>query len=346
MKSDSLIPLVVDLDGTLIRSDLLFEAFLIYVFKNPFRIFKMFYWLFTEGRGYLKLQIEKNVSLNVSCMPWNVDVISWLKEEREKGRPLVLVTGAPHHYAKSVAHHLNLFSKVFGVTNTRRRLSGKNKARFLYQLYGYKNFDYIANSFIDEPIWKLARFCHIAYAFPYIIQKIQNQFDVIQIFPKIKPPFLDRLKKTFISMIQIIFDRVPWYYCVLQLFSFLSTLFYFRFFEGRFFDNLLAFHVFGACFLFFLCSWILGEAGHLYRDRIHKNKNLFLKVHPYCSVFFIPLFCVTLLYSLFFLKDFLWLGAFLFFILESLRFLFRFRSHVYEVFIVLYLGFYAGMLVI
>ena len=346
MKDNHQIPLVVDLDGTLIRTDLFFEASLVYIFKNPFRIFKMIYWFLKKGRGYLKLQIEKHVPLNVSCMPWNMDVISWLKKERETGRPLVLVTGATQNYAQQVALHLNLFSKVFGVNRTRMRLSGKNKGRFLYQLYGYQNFDYIANSHFDYPVWKLARSCMVAYAFPFVVRKAQKLFNVVQVFPQKKVFLFQKLKNLSAFMIHVLFKRVHWYSCVLQVVSFLLVIFYFQFFKNLTAQPALIFHVLIGCFLFFISSWFLGEMVHLYSDRIQKNQNLFFKIHPYYGACFIPIFLISILYSLLFLKNFLWIGAFIFFALESLRFLFRFRSHLYEVLICLYLAVYAGMVMV
>ena len=145
---------------------------------------------------------------------------------------------------------------------------------------------------------------------------------------------------------QVISDRISWYYCILKLVFFLSVISYFHFFTEMNVQSHIVFHVLIVCFLFFISSWILGEMTHLYLDRVQKNRNLFLKVHSYYGTLWIPIFIISIFYSMIFLKHFLWVGAFIFFVLEALRFLFRLRSHVYEILICLYLCCYAWMIVI
>ena len=105
------LPLAVDLDGTLVNTDLFFESAVCYIGKNPLHLFQMFYWLFSKGRAELKIQIEKREKLFVPSLPFNSNVITWLKKEKSKNRKLILVTGASQLYAEQVAEHLNLFSK-------------------------------------------------------------------------------------------------------------------------------------------------------------------------------------------------------------------------------------------
>ena len=174
-------PLAVDLDGTLINTDLFFESAIWYIRKNPLRFFQMCWWFFTKGRVELKLQIEKRVALPISDLPFNQNIIKWLRDEKEKGRELVLVTGASQKYAEQVAEHLGLFSQVFGVYRERPRLTGRNKRRFLVKRYGEKNFDYIGNSIIDLAVWEKARECIVANAFSIVIRIAQKRFSQVQI---------------------------------------------------------------------------------------------------------------------------------------------------------------------
>jgi hypothetical protein len=46
-------PIVVDLDGTLIKTDMLFESANQFITENPLRFWQPFMWLM-RGRPYLK----------------------------------------------------------------------------------------------------------------------------------------------------------------------------------------------------------------------------------------------------------------------------------------------------
>ncbi len=143
-------PLCIDLDGTLIHSDLLIESALSLLKKNPFFIFAMLLWL-TKGRANLKRQIAIRITLNASLLPYNLELLAWLKVEAGF-RPLVLVTASDALFANAVASEIGLFANVIasdGVTN----LSGTDKARRLCELYGDRQFDYAGNEYIDLKVW-------------------------------------------------------------------------------------------------------------------------------------------------------------------------------------------------
>ncbi|KZC17581.1 hypothetical protein RHOFW510R12_05050 [Rhodanobacter sp. FW510-R12] len=143
-------PLCVDLDGTLIYSDLLIESALSLLKKNPFFIFAMLFWL-TKGRANLKRQIAVRVTLNTALLPYNLELLAWLKTEACL-RPLVLVTASDILFANAVASEVGLFGDIIasdGETN----LSGTKKARLLCDLYGDRQFDYAGNEHIDLKVW-------------------------------------------------------------------------------------------------------------------------------------------------------------------------------------------------
>jgi len=84
-------PLCVDLDGTLIATDSLWESILL-LFRT-WQIFLLPFWLI-RGRAYLKYKVAQHVSLNVTTLPYYENVLTFLKEEKQKGRVLVLATAA------------------------------------------------------------------------------------------------------------------------------------------------------------------------------------------------------------------------------------------------------------
>ena len=70
-------PLCVDLDGTLIHSDLLLESFLALVKQNPLNLFQIPFWLL-RGKAALKAEIASRVTLNVATLPYHRELLAWL----------------------------------------------------------------------------------------------------------------------------------------------------------------------------------------------------------------------------------------------------------------------------
>lgn len=148
-------PLVVDLDGALVKTDLLLEAFLALLKRNPLYLVAVLFWC-TGGKAYLKRQIAQRVRLDVSALPYHDELLEVLKRERAVGRRLVLATAADERFAHSVADHLQLFDTVFasdGETN----LSGTDKRDRLVAEFGEQGFDYAGNSRSDIAVWAASR---------------------------------------------------------------------------------------------------------------------------------------------------------------------------------------------
>ena len=151
---DEAVPLCVDLDGTLIRSDLLVESALALIARNPLSLFAMLIWLM-RGKAFLKKQIAQRIELDASSLPYNCEVLDWVVSQ-QKLRTVVLCTASDRDLAKSVAQHVGGFSTVLA-SDGERNLSGKNKAQALVALYGERGFDYAGNGAIDLQVWNHAR---------------------------------------------------------------------------------------------------------------------------------------------------------------------------------------------
>jgi len=148
------LPLCVDLDGTLVHSDMLLESFIRLLRQKFLYIFFLPFWLL-KGKSCLKHEIAARVSIDYGCLPYNRKVIAYLEKEKKKGRSIVLVTAADKIIAEAIAAHLYLFDKVLASTD-RLNLKGKQKAAVLVEKYGEKGFDYIGNEAVDRHIWKHA----------------------------------------------------------------------------------------------------------------------------------------------------------------------------------------------
>jgi 4-hydroxybenzoate polyprenyltransferase len=151
-------PLCVDLDGTLIKSDSLFDAACQFLHRNPLRFWQLPLWL-AKGRARLKAEVARRAPLDVIRLPYNADLLRYLQVERREGRQLYLTSGADGPLAERVAAHLGIFSGVLAsdsVTNlTRRKKLALLKARF-------GEFDYIGNSRADLPLLAGARQAMVA----------------------------------------------------------------------------------------------------------------------------------------------------------------------------------------
>ena len=145
-------PLVVDLDGTLVKADLMQEAAAAWIAQNPLNFFRLCAWLL-RGRAFVKAQIARCAPPpDPERLPYCED---FLRHLRDCGRPLVLATAAHRRHAEIVAAHLGIFETVFA-TEDGENLAGENKARRLVETFGEGGFDYAGNSAHDIPVWRKA----------------------------------------------------------------------------------------------------------------------------------------------------------------------------------------------
>lgn len=153
-------PLVVDLDGTLLRSDMLVESAFAFLRHHPFRALAPVAWLRT-GKANLKARLAAEVAIDAATLPYDKHVIDFLEQEKERGRTLVLATASHQVYAEAIAAHLGLFDRVLA-TEGDLNLSAQNKRDVLVGEYGEKGFDYLGNSRDDLKVWASAENAYLA----------------------------------------------------------------------------------------------------------------------------------------------------------------------------------------
>lgn len=145
-------PLCIDLDGTLVRTDTLVETFFLLIRKNILYTFLCILWVF-KGKATLKNEIAKRVSINASSLPYNSELLAFLRTEKLKGREIWLCTAANEKIAQAVAEHLGVFSKVIASDGNDNVSSSKKAERILSET---ADFDYAGNSFDDIKVWEKA----------------------------------------------------------------------------------------------------------------------------------------------------------------------------------------------
>lgn len=148
------VPLCVDLDGTFIRSDLLIEGVLRLLRHRPLAAWRLPLW-YAKGKARLKGELARALEPPTTPPPINREILSWLEEERSKGRRILLVT-ASHEEALGPIRHLFPFDEVVASDDT-RNLKGATKAALLIERFGERGFDYAGDSSSDEAVWKYSR---------------------------------------------------------------------------------------------------------------------------------------------------------------------------------------------
>ncbi|MGX9776845.1 UbiA family prenyltransferase [Janthinobacterium aestuarii] len=151
MREPATVPLVVDLDGTLIHSDLLWESILIFIKLRFLQLWRLPFWLL-RGKAGFKEKIASMIELDPAALPYDKVLLAELVLQRAQGRLIVLATGSQRRFADLVAAHLGLFGKVLA-TEGGVNLTSHNKAAQLKDAFGNKGFDYIGNASVDIAVW-------------------------------------------------------------------------------------------------------------------------------------------------------------------------------------------------
>jgi 4-hydroxybenzoate polyprenyltransferase len=180
-KSAMTVPLCVDLDGTLIHSDLLFESALLLIKRNPLYLLRMVLWLFA-GKAACKARIAARVTLNPATLPYNRDFVGWLQAERQAGRSLWLCTAADQRLAGAVAAHLGFFDGVIA-SDGAANVAGAQKADRLVARFGERGFDYCGNEHRDLTVWQHAHGAIVANATSSLERAAAGAAPVLRTFP-------------------------------------------------------------------------------------------------------------------------------------------------------------------
>ncbi|PRY23553.1 4-hydroxybenzoate polyprenyltransferase [Aliiruegeria haliotis] len=152
---DALPVLAVDLDGTLLRSDMLLETWWSAV-SDDVRVAVPRALTLLKGKAAFKAALRDVSSVDVAALPYNAEVLAYIKQHRAQGGRVALVTASDQAIADAVADHLNCFEDVLG-SDGQENLKGATKAATLVERYGERGFDYIGDHPADVAVWRHAR---------------------------------------------------------------------------------------------------------------------------------------------------------------------------------------------
>lgn len=185
-------PLVVDLDGTLLETDLLYESYFDSFLKGASHHLQVVRSLFS-GKATLKQYLAQQSDLDYETLPYDERVLAFIAEARQQGRKIYLATASDQAHGKAIATHLGLFDGVFA-SDGQTSLDGKRKAQKLIEAFGDRGFDYLANGKADLPIWEHSAKALTIRLKPQLRRKLENSHSAIE---ELKPPHRLSLKALF-----------------------------------------------------------------------------------------------------------------------------------------------------
>ena len=170
----------VDLDGTLINTDLLFETFLKFIKRNPLNIFLCFLWL-AQGKATLKERLAREISLTVENLPYHEQLLEYLIKKKDHGHKLVLATASNSVNAKKISDYLNIFSDIIS-SDAYTNMKGENKLSAIKDYSEGEPFAYAGDNKADQVIWNEADFCIFVNVPEKLIAKSNNNKKASKMF--------------------------------------------------------------------------------------------------------------------------------------------------------------------
>jgi len=189
------IPLVVDLDGTIIRTDTLHESLLALIHDHPRKLLRLL-TCFRHGKAYFKQQVAQSAQLDVASLPLNLELVNWLRDQQATGRYIIMATGADASIANQIARRIAVFDEIIS-SDGALNLSGGNKAATLQERFGADGFDYVGNSRKDLAVWQHARHAIVVNAARGVAKRASALCEVMRVFPA-----PDRDPRTWLHMLR------------------------------------------------------------------------------------------------------------------------------------------------
>lgn len=252
------LPLAVDLDGTLIRSDMLHESAL-NSFKKSFLgiLFWPFYLI--KGKAFLKKKIAECTDFDANLLPYRQEFLDFLKKRKLQGQKLILCTASDQSVADKIADYLGIFDEVMA-SNEKKNLAGRNKANELVYRFGKGGFEYAGNSFEDLHVWKHSSSAILVSANLKLVNAASKLTNISIIFQP----------DDFMTKLKAIFKSIRAHQWLKNILIFMPVIAAHQLSQQ---DNLITISI--ALFAFSFCAssvYILNDLLDLESDRAHPRK--------------------------------------------------------------------------
>jgi 4-hydroxybenzoate polyprenyltransferase len=172
-------PLVIDLDGTLIKTNSLDETFLDSLRRNPLDVWQLPLKLIV-GRAAVKRFLANRSSLEVDTWPVRGDFVEYVKKQFESGRKVVLSTAADRKIAEAIAARFPFISEVIASDGT-CNLKGKSKAKHLRERFP-DGFIYAGDSSADLAVWRESKGSVLVDASDRVHRRVRRVNEPLAVF--------------------------------------------------------------------------------------------------------------------------------------------------------------------
>ena len=172
--------LVADLDGTILRTDLLYESLVALACSRPWRLPGLIPHLL-KGKAAFKRALVLQVSPDLDSLPCNEALLAWLRERRAEGHRIVLYSASDQLLVEGVARRFGLFDEAHG-SDGFTNLSGKAKYDAIAQRHAGQ-FTYIGDSRSDLEIWSRCRSAVLAGRGEHLRSRLNEDVEVVAEFP-------------------------------------------------------------------------------------------------------------------------------------------------------------------
>ena len=176
------IPLVVDLDGSLVKDDTFLESIIEFIKLDIFNILRILVYLM-HSKAYLKNEIAKKIIIDPKSLIYEKVVLDLIKKEKKNDRKIILCSASNQKQVDSVSEYLNIFDKAIGSSES-LNLRGNNKMSYLTSLFNDKGYDYVGNDRSDISVWSKARKIYTVNTNNRVINSL-NKENVIKLVPRV-----------------------------------------------------------------------------------------------------------------------------------------------------------------
>ncbi len=145
---------MLDVDGSLLKTDLLFESFWAALGRHPVLCLLAVFTLALNKPG-LKARLAGLAALDVTLLPLNQTVLDLAHHAQSEGREVILASGSSADLVAALSARVGLGGGHMG-SDGQINLTGARKAEKLTARFGVKGFDYVGNSRADIPVWRAA----------------------------------------------------------------------------------------------------------------------------------------------------------------------------------------------
>lgn len=178
MEGESKIPIAVDMDGTLILTDMSWVSIRRVILRRPWTIMSMLFKELTGRRAQWKRDLAEKLVFDPSELDYHEGFVDWLTGERASGRTLILATASDRLIAEQVAGYVGLFSDVMA-SDSLFNLRGEKKADALVSRFGEGGFAYAGNSKHDLPVWERSGEVIVVNPESGLLDRVGDSADII-----------------------------------------------------------------------------------------------------------------------------------------------------------------------